>query len=290
MTPHLQIEVDRSKGISLILLSTLFFSLMNALVKHVGSSLPAIEVAFFRALVNAVVLFPVMLHKKIPFFGFNRRILFTRSVAGFVALTLTFYVAARLKLSDAIILQNMAVVFVALLSVFILKERVSAKLVGLISLAFVGASLVLKPNFDVLNVTGLVGLLGAFFSAIAYVSIKKLHDSEHSLTIVFNFAIYSTVIGGTALIFYFVPPSGGQLGSLLLMGGLGACGQVCMTRAFSYAPASVLTPYNFAMILFGALLGLFFWDEVPDLWSMAGALLIVLAGVGIVRTEVQATA
>lgn len=274
-----------TRGILLMLASSLLFAFMGGMAKEAMATLPVMQTVFFRALVSLIVLTPWMAYKKIPFFGVNRPWLLIRSAAGFTALVLSFYATALLHLADAAILNQTSVLFVALLSVVFLKEKVGWLLVTFILGAFLGAGFIVKPSFLVLNVPGLAGLASGFFASIAYVSIRRLHRTESFYTMVFAFSLFST-LGGLVLGAHdFRMPEGMEWAYLI---GLGACGtvaQLFMSAAYHYGEASRISPYAFFGVIFSAILGFVFWNEVPDAWSVAGGVLIIACGAGIMRLK-----
>lgn len=263
--------------------ASLFFSLMGAIVKQVSEKIPAMEAVFFRAVVSLAILTPWMIRKRIPLAGTNRPILLLRSLSGFTALALSFYVISKIKLADAAILNHTSVLFVALVSVIFLREKVSAALAFYTLAALVGAAFIVKPGFDVMNVPGLMGLASGFFAAIAYLSISNLHKTDSFFTMVFYFSLVSS-IGSFALFGNdFVLPHGPQWAALIGLGVVGTIAQLLMTSAYKHTEASVVSPFSFASVLFSATWGLFFWQEIPDLWSIFGGIVIIASGVGIIR-------
>lgn len=275
----------KRNGILLMIAASLFFSVMGALVKYATEDLPSMEAVFFRAAVTLIIITPWMIYKKIPLLGKNRLLLLTRSAFGFIALGLTFYVTSKIHLADVSILNRTSVLFVALLSAFFLREKVSAPLIIYIICAFLGAAMVVKPQLNMVNIPGLLGLAAGFFAAIAYVSVKALHKTESFFTIVFSFSFFSTF---ASLIFFhqqFVMPQGFHWFALIGLGLCGTIAQLLMTYAYKHTEASIVTPYSFITVIFSALWGMFFWGEIPDIWSAFGGILIIACGIGIVRLK-----
>lgn len=272
-----------SRGIISSLLAAFFFSIMGALVKYSASEVPVMQVVFYRTVINLFLLIPYMAAKKISFFGNHKRLLLTRSIAGFVALCLGFFATSHLKLADASILGETSVVFVALLSALVLGERLSTKLWVLIFTSLCGAALIIKPTFNFINVAGLVALAGGFMRAVAYISMKRLHDTENSFTIIFNFCFYSTFF---SLILFGSTFEATRLGiwfALLIMGTCGTIGQIFLTYGYRYAPASIAAPLSFCGVLFSAFWGALVWGELPDVVSLIGTGVVIASGVAIIR-------
>lgn len=271
-------------GIGLMFLAALLFSIMGALAKFAMGRLPPMQAVFFRAGVMLVFLVPWMAIKKVSFFGKNKRWLLIRSVSGFVSISLAFYATAHLTLANAAILNHTAPIFVALLAALWLGETLGKGMFGYILLAFIGAGFIIKPSVQFETVAGIAGLASGLTAAIAYVSVKYLHRSESTLTVVFGFAILA-VIGSALFSPSFIWPRPLEWAALLGLGVIGTAAQLLMTCAYRYADASVIAPFGFTGVMFSALWGALFWHEVPDRWSGLGAGLVVLAGIAIVRKQ-----
>lgn len=278
-TPH------RHRGILFMITSSLFFAVMGALVKYATGRIPFLEAVFFRSAVMLVLLIPWMIHKKISFRAKNYPVLLLRCASGFTALCLSFYVVTKLALADASILNRTAIPFVAILSLIFLREKVTAPLIIYTLCSLVGAGLIIKPDFAVVNVAGFLGLLAGFLAAVAYVSIKELHESESPLTIVFYFALFGTIVALALSLGNFVIPQGTEALALVGIGLAGTIAQSLMTYAYRDDNASIVSPFSFSTVLFSGLWGFLFWQEIPDWWSVMGALLIIACGIGIMKLK-----
>ena len=265
-----------------MIMASLFFALMGATVKELTSRLPSTEVVFFRFAINALLVVPFLVKKKVTFLGKNHKLLFVRNFFGFMAGLLSFYVTSQIKLADAYLLYQTSTLFVAALAVFYLSEVISVPLVAAIVTALFGSILIIKPSFEVINIPGVLGLASAFFSAIAYIAIKKLHSTDHYLTIVFQYSLFSAI---GALIFSkgFLLPIGFEWWLLIACGVFGTIAQVFLTYSYKSAEASIVSPYSYSTVLFSFIFGLIFWNEIPDIWSFAGGGLIVMSGLFIIK-------
>lgn len=268
-----------------MILAAMGFSVMGALAKFSMGRIPPMETVFFRATTCIPFLALWMWQQKIPLIAQNNRVLLLRSAAGFTALSLNFYATRKMELAEVTILINTSPLFVTLLSVLFLKEKISWKLATLIALAFLGAILIIKPSPTHFNFWSIFALISSFFAAVAYVSIKELHKSDSSYTIVFNFLFFSSAV--SLLLFHrtFLLPHGIEWIALLATGIIGTIAQVLMTHAYKLSNASIVSPYFFSAVLFAALWGILFWGEIPDIFSITGGILIVLCGIGILRVN-----
>lgn len=282
----------RLLAVLFILGSSLLFSAMSSISSKLGSSssLPPGEIAFFRVFISLIFLFPYLLKRKIPLFGKQKGLIFFRGAAGFISLSLGFFALTKIPIAEVAVLWKSSVVFTAILSVLILKERLTLRLILCTALSLIGAIMILKPGNGFFNIGGLAALGAGIMVAFVSVAIRKLHSTEHSDTIVFGFCFFGSLLG---LIFFghsFVMPNFQQLFLLMVVGITGLFGQILFTRAFLFAPASVVQPLTFAEVLFSASAGFFFFRQIPDWLSILGALAIIISGIGIVSAKKTAVA
>lgn len=270
-------------GVLLMGLASLSFSTMGFCSKMLTGKMPPMEIAFVRAMFTAIAILPFMIAWRTPILGKRRHILFLRSALGFCSLNMTFYAVSHIKLSEASVLFNTSVLFVPLLSTMFLKERVSKNLLLLILAGFLGAAAVLKPSHDVANLPGLAALGAGMLSALVYVAIRELHGSNSFLTIIFNFSAISALLSAIIFGSSFILPPEGSLPLLIGVGIAGTFGQIFMTYSYKLAPASIVSPFMFLGPIFGLFWDTSVWGQAPDAVSLAGILVVIVSGIGIVR-------
>ena len=273
---------DKDKGIFYIILAAFGFAFMNLFVKLAGD-LPAIEKSFFRNLVAVFFAFTVMKKEKIPFNipkGTGKYIFF-RSLFGTIGIFANFYAIGKLYIADASMLNKLSPFFAIIFSYFLLKEKIKLYQFACVLTAFVGALFILRPGFDsVATFPAFIGLLGGMGAGLAYTNVRMA--TKHGATgplIVFCFSAFSCVCAIPFIIFDHQPLTWWQLVSLLMAGLSATLGQFSITAAYTYAPASELSVYDYTQIVFAALLGMIFLGEVPDVISILGYLIICGAGI-----------
>jgi drug/metabolite transporter (DMT)-like permease len=131
----------------------------------------------------------------------------------------------------------------------------------------------------------MLGLGGAVFSALAQVFVRKLVQVEKTATIVFWFSVTATVLSLATLPFGWVVPTPFETFLLVAAGLLGGVGQILLTSGYREADASLVAPFDYASMLFSLLIGWFVFAEVPTGIMLAGAALIILAGILIILRE-----
>ena len=247
------------------------------------------EKAFFRNAVAAVVAAFLLIRAKEPFYAPKKSWggLFMRSFCGTVGLICNFYAIDRLNIADANMLNKLSPFFAIIMSTFILKEKANKVEWGAVVLAFTGALLVIKPSFDIQFVYGLIGALGGLVPAligvcgglgagIAYTMVRVL--GTHGVkgpVIVLCFSLFSCVVTLPFFIIGYKPMSMTQFVCLMLAGVCAAGGQICITTAYTKAPAKAISVFDYTQIIFAALLGILFLDQIPDALSVAGYIVII---------------
>jgi drug/metabolite transporter (DMT)-like permease len=262
--------------------SAFSFSLMSLFVKLVGRSLPAQEIVLLRGVVTLALSYAVLRSARIPLAGNRPGLLAVRGVLGFGAVSLFFLGVIRLPIADATVIHYTNPVFTAAIAALVLAERIGARDVGSLAASLVGVLLVAQPTFlfggasASLDLVGVLAALGgAILSAGAYVCVRHLSRTEHPLVIVLWFGAVTTLgsIPGAAI--SFVMPSGWEWAALVGVGVTTHAGQILLTRGLTLERAGRAMRVSYVQIVFAALWGILFLGERPDLWSIAGGVLIV---------------
>jgi drug/metabolite transporter (DMT)-like permease len=248
-------------------------------------------VVLARAAIGAILSWAALRARGVSPWGNNRRLLLVRGLLGYVALSCFFFALTRLPLADATVIQYTNPVFTALLAAVFLAESIRRRdlLLTLVSLA--GVVLMTRPGFlfsglderlDPFAVA--VALAGAIFSAGAYVAVRRLGRTDDPLVIVFWFAAIATVgaIPFTAAVAMMPTPLEWLV--LLGIGVVTQIAQVFMTRGLREERAGRAMAVAYMQIVFAALWGGLFFAEIPDLWGVAGAVLIIAGTAGIARS------
>ena len=274
----------RTVGVLFILGAALCFALMNLFVNLAGD-LPVMQKVFFRNLIASVAVFFLLLFQKEKFRIHSKECLFwlfLRSFVGFLGVILNFYAIDTIgSISDASILNKLSPFFAILFSVFLLKEKPRLYEIGFVALAFLGALFVVKPTFTAASLPALAGVLSGASAGFAYSCVRVLSvKGERGMMTVFFFSAFSTLVALPFFIAFYEPMTPFQLFALLMAGASATGGQFFITAAYRFAPAKEIAVFDYSQVLFAAVLGFLFLDQLPDLWSLAGYGIIIGAAVG----------
>ncbi len=272
------IKSSRVKGIMYIIASAFGFALMSACVKLAGD-LPKFQKVFFRNLVSAVVALYLIIKHKGSLVGKkeNRKLLILRSTFGTLGVILNFYAIDKLVLSDANMLNKLSPFLVVILCAIFLKEKINMTQISSIIIAFIGSLFIIKPTFSVEVVPYIGGLMGAVFAASAYTCLRAIGNKEESYTIVFFFSMFSLVVTLPIFLYVYEPMQLSQLIYLLLAGVFASLGQFGITLAYRCAPAKEISIFDYSNIIFSAILSIFVFNQMPDILSVFGYVIIFSA-------------
>lgn len=267
----------RRKGILFILLSAFFFCLMSVFVRLAGD-VPTMQKAFFRNIV-AAILAAVLLARSKSGFSFQKKNLpdlLLRSSIGTAGILCNFWAVDHLRIADANILNKLSPFFAILMSIFILKEKPNRIEWLSVLLAFIGAAFVAKPSAGIASFPALIAILGGFTAGTAYTYVRKLGlEGERGPVVVMFFSAFSTLVLLPNLLLHYRPMTMKQLIFLIFAGMSAAGGQLSITTAYQNAPARDISVFDYSQVVYAAIFGLILFGEIPDVWSIAGYVIII---------------
>ena len=266
------------RGAFFIIASELSFALSAAIIKSISASLPNESIVFFRNLFAIVVLTPLLIRAGTKVLKTDRLHLhLVRSGCGMGAMYCFFYALAHISLADSMLIKSTIPLIIPFIASLWLQEKISNRVNLAGGVGFIGIVLILRPNGD-MNWASLVALASSLMAAIAFVTVRKLSATEPTLRIVTYFAIIGLSISAIPLIWAWQTPTPRQWLMLMGVGLTTTIGQLLLTRGYQSAPASSVGIFTYTSVLFGTFLGWLFWNELLDINSFIGAILILLAG------------
>lgn len=273
-------DSDRGRRAMLgMVASALSFSLMGVCVKQVGGRIPAAEVVLARAIVSVALSWWMLRRAGIPPWGKRRWLLIWRGAIGTAALLCVYAALAALPLASATVLQYLYPPFTALLAWLMLGERIGKRVVAAMALGWLGVLLVAQPGGSMALAWQpvLIAVAGALFTALAYVSVRSLGQSEHPLVIVFYFPLVALPLSLPLVALHPVLPSPMEVLWLLGVGLFTQLGQVYLTRSLMALPAARATAISYVQVVFAGGWGWLLFGEAIDAWTIAGAALVLAA-------------
>lgn len=262
-----------------MVLSALAFSLMVVGVKQVGDRLPLAEVVLARALASLALSYAMVRRIGVDPWGQRRALLVVRGVVGSAALFCVYAAVVHLPLAAATVLQYLYPTFTALLAWLLLGERLGRRVLAAMGLGWLGVLLVARPTASapLPALWVLVAVAGALLTAVAYVSVWRLAESEHPAVIILYFPLVAVPLSLPAVLLDPVLPTPAELLWLVAVGVFTQLGQVGLTRALTQLPAARATAISYVQVGFAALWGWWIFGEAIDLPTAGGAGLILVA-------------
>ena len=274
---------ESSEGYRALLASAFAFSLMTVCVKHLNERIPVAEIVFTRSVISLIITNLLIKKAGISPWGNRKVLLFIRGVLGTAALFCVFKAIKLLPLASATIIQYSYPTFTALAAWIILGET-SNKRIGLaIIIGWLGITITAQPyeaqaNFlSISFIPIIIALAGAILTALAYVCVRKLSESEHPLVIVNYFPMVSIPITFPFVLSQGILPSGIDWIWLLGVGVLTQLGQVWITTGLSLIPVARASSFNYVQVIFAALWGVLFFSEGISAGMLLGAIFILLS-------------
>lgn len=259
-------------------LSVLFFVLMSVCIKATGDNLPLFQVVFFRNFFALIPLFFVIYFLKLKISTINKYPLHLgRAIIGITAMSLFFISIRYVPLVEMQTISFSSVFFISILSVFFLGEKIGYRRIIAVIVGFIGVVIILNPGSAIFSNYSFLPLIASFFLSIAVIFLKKILLTNNNILSVWIFTAFCTVI---SLFFYddtWIWPQGYDLIFMIASGFLGFIAQICLTKSFQMADASLLAPLDFSSVIWSFLIGYIFFQEFITLNVLFGGLIIIMS-------------
>jgi drug/metabolite transporter (DMT)-like permease len=266
-----------------MLLSAFIGALNGAVAKILSEDMEPIEIVFYRNLLGVMIILYSL--KKIPVSIDTSKLhlLFLRGVFGSLAMLLFFYTIAKIPLGEAVILNKTSPFFVTILAYYLMKESINLRTFFALIIGFIGVVLIIEPFGMSISSAHLLGVLGGFFAAAAYATIKKIKDIYDARVIMLSFMGIGVII---PLLLVFTPYVHFKMHTdpiiwilISFMAILSTASQWFLTRAYSISAASIIGVISYTSIPFALGFGMVLGDSIPDMYTFLGILLIVIGGI-----------
>jgi drug/metabolite transporter (DMT)-like permease len=274
------------RSIAWMLLTTFLFVCVHATGKYLVASYAVGQVVwgryFFHLLFVTAVLGPRLVRAMRTE---NLRLQIVRS--GFMLGATVFYFSGVrwLPLAEANAIAFTTPILVALLAQPMLGERVGSRRWLGVALGLLGALIIIRPGSGVMELAAGILFASSFCNALYQITTRQLGGRDDSLTTLFYTATVGTVCASLFLPLSWAPMD--RTGWLLMaaLGAFACAGHFALIKAFQGAPASVVAPFNYANLIWAVFFGFLVFGDLPDAWTVLGALIIVSSGLYILRRE-----
>ena len=189
----------------------------------------------------------------------------------------------HLSLANAHSIGALAPIIIVVLSVFILNERVSIKTWIAIFIGFIGVLIIIRPASDVFSVNSFIPLLAAFFLGLYQVATKKITEYDAPEVSLFYSSLVGIVITSIMAFYFWQPVNFNSLYFFVPIGLFFSLGIYFQILALKNARASIIQPFHYTLIFWAIIFGFFFYDDVPDLFTIIGAIIITTSGIFVIN-------
>jgi drug/metabolite transporter (DMT)-like permease len=269
-------------GVIYALVAYSVYACGDAIIKGFGQDLSVFEIGFFVAvfgLIPAIFVKPKGERWRDSFKQLRHPgLVHLRSFTGVSSSVLVTVSFTTIPFAETYSLVFMMPLFITLMSVLILKERVDAVRWSMLALGFVGVMLVVRPGFRELEFGHLTALLCAVFGASTTTILRVIAPSEKRVSLIALPALYLIIANAVLMVPTFVMPTPQQFGLLAASGSMVGMGHILLISATRNAPASQVAPIQYVQIVWAIGLGAFFYFEYPDLLAYIGLGVVVLSG------------
>jgi drug/metabolite transporter (DMT)-like permease len=263
------------RGILLMVFSTLCFGTMHASIRVMPGTLHGFEKAFFRNLFGLFVLLPWFMRSGFGPLRTGRLGMHAlRGVLNGTSMLMFFVGVTLTPLAEVAAIGFTAPLFATMLTVFVLKEPSHVRRWIVMGCGFAGMLILLRPGMQEIGRGPLLLLGAAVLWSVSLLVIRVLSRTESSITITAHMAIFLTPIAGIAAVPVWQWPHGSEWAWLLGMGLLGNFGQIALGQSLKEAEASVVLPFDFLKLIWGAAFGYLAFTEIPDVWVWVGGFVI----------------
>jgi len=289
-------NIRNSKGVFLMLVGVLIVPWLDGFAKLLGQSLPFLEVAWVRFAIQFMLILPLAFYR----FGrnmFNIRLFKLQIIRGtllVLASTLFFASLRTMEIADAIAVFFVHPLLTVMIAPILLGEKVRYRQILAVLVGLSGALLVIRPGMNNFDWNSLYALAtGVFFSGYILLG-KHLVGQDSLIKVLLINGLVGTILipFGSILINFLEPnvwiiPNGIEWIWIIAMGSIGLVGHYFIIKALEYSSASRLAPLGYFEIIGSVLVGLFVFGDLPNIWTWAGIVVIVVSGLYVTLIKIK---
>ena len=274
-------------GFLYMFLSVCAFSFMDLIVKW-SDNYPIGEVIFFRGFFGLIPIFLLIPRERLRNFYQTKRhkLHFQRCLSGLIALIAIFIALRKLPLATVVSISFAAPIFITIMSIFFLNEKVGMYRWLAVLVGFIGIVIITEPGLNSFNIYYLYPII--FCIGLSYVAIviKQLSLTEPIWLIGFYFSFTIMMTSFLTLPYGWIMPSLKDFILLSLVGILGGAANLLLTQSYKFSEVSLVSPLKYLSLLFAIFFGYLIWNEIPSYKTLVGASLVILSSIIIFRREI----
>lgn len=278
----------QAAGIGLMLAAILGFTLMDATAKQLTQSYSPAQVIWARFLGNLLI-FALIFRGRMFLLLRTRQpgLQLARALMQLGSVGLFFTALQFIGLAEATAIMDLNPVLITLGAALFLGEKIGPRRIAGIAVALLGALVIIRPGLGVFQPAALLPLAGAFTYAAGALLTRVVRSDSVATSVMWS-AVVGTLATSAVVPFFWQPIRPEDLWLFALLGVFGTLSQYLLVRAFSVTEAGVLAPFGYTGLIWAGFWGWLFFDQLPDLWTILGAVIIVGAGLYVWSREARA--
>lgn len=263
------------RGALLMAAAAACYAILHGSVRYISSEIHPFEITFFRNLFGFIVLLPwFVIHGLRPLRTRRIGLHLLRASSNVVAMLMFFMALSMTPLAQVQALGFTAPLFTTVLAIFILGERVRLRRWTALIAGFIGALIIVRPGLQPIDTGSVLTIVSAAIWGFTLITIKVLSRTDSAVTITAYMVILMSPLSLLPALFYWTWPDPAMWVWLVVCGVSGTVAQLLMAQSFRVAEATVVLPFDFTKIVWGALIGYLAFGEVVDIWTWIGAAVI----------------
>lgn len=274
------------RGLLFMLLATLLLASMHSLVRYLGSDLHPFVIVFFRNLFGMLAISPLLFRGGMSSLATHQvGLQLVRAIIGLSAMLSWFYALSKVPIANATALSFSTTIFATLCAWIFLKERMRLRRWAAIFAGLIGVYVVLRPDASGFNAFALLVILSSIAWGSSVTVVKVLSRTDSVTSIVGWMSISLTLLSFPLALLHWQTPTGSQFLILTMIGLLGTAGHLCMTSALKMADTAHIMSVDFLRLVWVSIIGVVWFQEMIDVWTVVGAIIIFTAGWYIIFRE-----
>lgn len=276
------------RGALWLIAGSMCFTGVSILIKLLGRELDSIQIAFFRCIFGVLFVLPLVFRQNFAALRSQRHIgHFWRAAIGVASMAIAFYSLTHLSLADATAISFTTPLFVIIVAVLFLGEKVRWRRWTATAIGFAGVLAMMRPGQGELDPVMLLALFGASLTAVVVCLVKSLTGSESTRAMLVLFTLWSAAFLAGPAIYVWQDPSLWAWAMAAAMGLLATIGQSFVIKAYTEGEATAVSPFDYLRLPLSVAAGVWIFAEAPSWWTLAGALIIVASTLYIARREAK---
>ena len=263
------------RGSLIILIASLTSVVMSSLIKHVGQTIPVIEILFVRQILVMIIISPVIFRNlgtvfKSSIYGLH----FLRASLSVIAMYTGFTAVVNMPLAEVTAITFARILFTTILAIVFLKEIIGIRRWASIFIGFMGVLVVIRPDPDNINIYALMAIVSALFVSGIQIVLRKVSQIDKPSTIIAFHSIFITLVMAVPAYFQWVMLNLDEMIYILMIGILMSLMQWLFIQAFKVGEAAAIAPMEYVRLLYAGVIGIIFFSEIPTVWTLSGAAII----------------